>query len=126
MAVSYDTVRKGVHIACKKAGIEQAGRGCHGFRHSYARDRFAQLASAEQKNMMDRILDNRSIGRKADYGMVSEHDKELYESTRAVMNTDALQHEYVKKIGTVGYSQYLFSSFFKPIIKWFLPFIIYL
>ena len=86
VAVSYDTVRKGVHTACKKAGIEQAGRGCHGFRHSYARDRFAQLASAEQKNMMDRILDNRSVGRKADYGMVSEHDKELYESTRAVMN----------------------------------------
>lgn len=86
VAVSYDTVRKGVYIACKKAEIEQVGRGCHGFRHTYARERFSELASGEQKAMMNRILANRSIGRKADYGMVSEHDKGLYESTRVVMN----------------------------------------
>ena len=86
VGVSYDTVRKGVNIACKKANIEQRGRGCHGFRHAYARKLFDTLASDEQKRMMNRVLDNRSIGRKADYGMVSKNDKELFLSTKSIMD----------------------------------------
>ena len=85
VAVSYATVRKAVHRACKTAGIKQDGRGCHGFRHTYARERFKEFATVEQKAMMDRILENRAIGRKADYG-IGEWNRALFESTRNIMN----------------------------------------
>ena len=76
--VSYSTVRDGVNVACKRSGVEQAGRGCHGFRHTYARERMNQLMTTEQKQMMNRVLENRKLGRSADYGILSEHDKQLY------------------------------------------------
>ena len=82
--VTRDTVRKGVKKACARAKIVQDGRGTHGFRHAYARERFNQLATPQQKQMMVRILDNREIGRKADYGI---HDKQLFKDTKAVMDT---------------------------------------
>lgn len=84
--VSSTTVRDGVHVACNKANIKQGGRGTHGFRHAYARERMDQLATSDQKQMMDRILANREIGRKADYGMVSERDKTVFVETKAVMD----------------------------------------
>ncbi|MFJ7371686.1 site-specific integrase [Lysinibacillus sp. NPDC098008] len=84
--VASGTIRDGVNVACKKANVVQAGRGCHGFRHAYARDRLAQLATKEQRDMMQRILANREQGRKADYGILSEQDQALYVSTKAVMD----------------------------------------
>ena len=70
----------------KKAGIAQNGRGTHGFRHAYARERMDRLASAEHRQMLNRILDNRQMGRKSDYGMVSEQDKALYFETKGIMD----------------------------------------
>lgn len=57
IAVTANTVSSGVRRACLKAGIHQDDRGCHGFRHSYARRRFQELATAEQKEMMASILE---------------------------------------------------------------------
>lgn len=85
VAVSQTTVRDGVNVACKKAGIVQDGRGTHGFRHAYARERFEQLATAEQRGMMTRILENRSVGRPSDYGIHGEQ-KSTYFSTKNVMD----------------------------------------
>ena len=79
-------MRDGVNVVCKKVGIAQDGRGTHGFRHAYARERMDQLASAEHRQMMDRILQNRQMGRKSDYGMVSEQDKALYLETKGIMD----------------------------------------
>lgn len=84
--VSHSTIRDGINVACKKTGIEQAGRGAHGFRHAYARNRMDQLMTADQKTMMQRIIDNCSINRKADYGILSETDKTLYNATKDVMD----------------------------------------
>lgn len=84
--VSRETIRDGVNVACKKAGVVQGGRGTHGFRHAYARERMEQLASPEQKQMMSRILSNREMGRKADYGILSNSDKALYGETKKVMD----------------------------------------
>lgn len=84
--VAANTVREGVNGAFKKVGIVQDRRGGHGFRHAYARERMNQLATAEQKQMMSRILDNREIGRKADYGILSEKDKVLYAETKSIMD----------------------------------------
>lgn len=84
--VAATTVRDGINVACKKAGIVQDGRGAHGFRHAYARERMDLLATTEHKQMMARILDNREIGRKADYGILSSKDKELYAETKAIMD----------------------------------------
>ncbi|PJO43430.1 tyrosine-type recombinase/integrase [Lysinibacillus xylanilyticus] len=84
--VSYSTVRDGVNVACKRAGVTQAGRGCHGFRHAYARERMVQLMPSEQKKIMNRVLENRKIGRAADYGILSEHDKQLYAAAREAMD----------------------------------------
>lgn len=86
VAVSSTTVRDGVNVACKKAEIIQDGRGVHGFRHSYARERMDQLATASHKEMMGRILSNREVGRKADYGILSEKDKALYTETKSIMD----------------------------------------
>lgn len=84
--VVSSTVRDGINVACKKAGIVQAERGAHGFRHFYARKRFDQLASKEQKQMMNRILENRSVGRQAHYGILSAMDKQLFVETKAIMD----------------------------------------
>ena len=84
--VSYSTIRDGINVACKKAGINQAGRGAHGFRHAYARNRMNQLMTGEQKGMMQRIIDNCKVGRKADYSILSESDKLLYNATKEVMD----------------------------------------
>ncbi|MER2109245.1 MAG: tyrosine-type recombinase/integrase [Solibacillus sp.] len=81
--VTVETVRDGVKEGCKKAQIKQDGRGTHGFRHAYARERFNEMATPENKQMMTRILDNRALGRKADYGI---HDQQLYKETKAVMD----------------------------------------
>ena len=84
--VSQTTIRDGVNVACKKAEIIQGERGCHGFRHAYARNRLNELATKDQREMMNRILENRSVGRRADYGIVSAKDKELFTETKAVMD----------------------------------------
>lgn len=84
--VSYSTVRDGVNAACKKSGVEQSGRGCHGFRHTYARNRMDQLMTNEQKQMMSRVLENRKMGRAADYGILSKHDKQLYTAAKRAMD----------------------------------------
>lgn len=84
--VTATTVRDGINVACKKAGIAQGGRGAHGFRHAYARERMDELASVEQKQMMNRILSNREVGRKADYGILKASDKVLYAETKVIMD----------------------------------------
>lgn len=84
--VSTSTIRDGINVACKKAGINQAGRGAHGFRHAYARNRMDQLMTGDQKKMMQRIIDNCKVGRKADYSILSESDKLLYKATKEVMD----------------------------------------
>ncbi|WP_431027797.1 hypothetical protein [Lysinibacillus sp. LZ02] len=78
VSVTANTIRSGVRRACLKAGIEQNGRGCHGFRHDYARRRFEELASEEQKEMMSRILENRLKDRKADHGLITVEQHQLY------------------------------------------------
>lgn len=84
--VSVSTIRDGVNVACKKAGINQDKRGCHGFRHVYARERASQLMSVEQKEMMQRILENRKIGRKVNYGILSLKDNQIYKESKQIMD----------------------------------------
>lgn len=84
--VSPSTIRDGINVACKKVGINQAGRGAHGFRHAYARNRMDQLMTNDQKVMMQRIIDNCKVGRKADYSILSESDKLLYNATKEAMD----------------------------------------
>src|SRR5690554_5353267 len=43
IGVKEATVRKAINQACKKAGMKQNGRGTHGFRHLYCRDRLREL-----------------------------------------------------------------------------------
>lgn len=84
--VSSTTLRDAVNVACKKTGIQQNGRGCHGFRHAYARERMQQLMNQDQQAMMHRVLENCKVGRKADYGILSDRDKALWESTKEQMD----------------------------------------
>lgn len=84
--VSQSTVRDGVNVACKRGGVTQASRGCHGFRHTYARERMDQLMNSEEKQMMQRVLENRKMGRTADYGILSKHDKQLYAIAKEAMD----------------------------------------
>lgn len=84
--VSSTTIRDGINVACKKADLKQDGRGTHGFRHAYARQRVEQIMTSSERIMMERILSNREIGRKADYSINSEKDKLLFSSTRDKMN----------------------------------------
>lgn len=84
--VSTTTIRDAVNVACKKASIHQDGRGCHGFRHTYARERMQQVMNQDQQAMMQRILENCKVGRKADYGILSDKDKALWEVTKEKMD----------------------------------------
>lgn len=89
--VSPTTLRDGVNRACKEVGINQEGRGCHGFRHAYARDRMEQIMTADQQAMMKRVLENCKVGRKADYGILSDQDKRLF--AEAKMKMDQIHSE---------------------------------
>jgi len=89
--IQVDTIRESVSKGLKKAGIEQNRRGCHGFRHAYARERVDTLfkeRGLEDRGhqMMERILGNREIGRQADYGILKSEDRQLYEVVRSTMN----------------------------------------
>lgn len=59
----------------------------HGFRHTFARERFIQLSkgSEEQQDMINRIVDNLYEGRRANYG-VKEEEKDIYNSTKHTMD----------------------------------------
>lgn len=83
ISVKPATVRKAVNDACKKADIQQNARGTHGFRHLYCRDRLDQLLQSqgiltEGKRLLARIMANRDLRRKADYGILTEIDVDIY------------------------------------------------
>ncbi|GGD29676.1 tyrosine-type recombinase/integrase [Pontibacillus salipaludis] len=83
VTVSTDTVRRAVNEACRKASISQNGRGTHGFRHAYSRERLEELfvqrgIGREGPKMIARIMYNKEQGRNAWYGINTGHDKELY------------------------------------------------
>ena len=90
VSIKVDTIRRSVSKGLKKAGIEQNKRGCHGFRHAFARKRLQTLM--EERNitkgheMLQRILDNKEIGRVADYGIFSPNDKSLFVAVREVVD----------------------------------------
>ncbi|MGG3451244.1 integrase domain-containing protein [Domibacillus aminovorans] len=92
LPIKADTIRRAVNLACKKADIVQDRRGCHGFRHAYARGRVETLMKDQGLNergdrMLHRILTNRTERKQADYGMVSKEDKKLFKKVREVVNT---------------------------------------
>lgn len=89
--IKVDTIRESVSKGLKKAGIEQNRRGCHGFRHAFARSRvetlFRERGLGERGHqMMQRILVNREVGRQADYGILKVEDQQLYLEVRNVMD----------------------------------------
>lgn len=88
--VKVDTIRKAVNRGLKKAGINQEGRGCHGFRHAYARERLIHLMKEKKiegaMEMLQRILENRENGKLADYGVFTPKDKALFFAVREVVN----------------------------------------
>lgn len=84
--VTEKTVRNGVNVGFKKAGIEQKGRGCHGFRHTYARERVAMLMTEQEKKLFDRCLDRYLEGKRADYGIFKPEQRELYNSMKKKMD----------------------------------------
>lgn len=87
ISVKPATIRKKVNVACKKANIIQDRRGTHGFRHLYCRERLNELLSAysiltEGKQLLSRIMANRDINRKADYGILSDKDISNYKKLK--------------------------------------------
>lgn len=91
VSIRVDTIRKSVSEGLKAAGIVQKRRGCHGFRHSYARGRvdalFQERGVSEHGHiMMQRILENRSDNKAADYGILTKEDRQLYKEVRETMN----------------------------------------
>lgn len=88
--IKVDTIRKSVSKGLKKAGIEQHNRGCHGFRHAFARNRLKILMTERKINrgeeMLLRILENKGIGKVADYGIFSPNDKSLFVAVREVVD----------------------------------------
>lgn len=90
VSVKSDTVRRAVNKACKKTGILQNGRGTHGFRHAFTRERVDQLLDQQGikdagRKMIDRIMENRDQGRSAYYGIL-DHNKELFDKVKSVID----------------------------------------
>jgi integrase len=89
--VERDTVRRAVNKACKEVGVVQAGRGVHGFRHAYSRERLDRLfkergIQEQASKMIERIMSNRDQGRLANYGILSTKDKTLFEEVKQVID----------------------------------------
>jgi len=79
------TLRDGLSRACKKAGIKS--RGIHGFRHTYARNRLNDLLNEKGISevggkMMKRIFNNIAKGKKADYGIYTDKDRQIFHQVK--------------------------------------------
>lgn len=90
------TVRRGISASLKKAEIEQNRRGSHGFRHAYARERVQELMQSKGlaergHSMLNRCLANYELERKANYGIHSSADRQLYSEVKEVI--DAVHSE---------------------------------
>ncbi|WP_240378141.1 site-specific integrase [Bacillus piscicola] len=89
VSVKPDTVRRAVNRAAKDEGIKQLGRGMHGFRHLYARDRVSELLEQrgvreQGSQLLERMFENMDQGRYVDYGI---HGKEeLFAELKAVVD----------------------------------------
>jgi hypothetical protein len=91
ISVERDTVRRAVNEACRRAGISQKGRGTHGFRHAYSRERIDQLFKEQgihlqATRMLERIMANRDQGRLVTYGVFSKKDKTLFEKVKQIID----------------------------------------
>lgn len=89
--IKYATIRHAVYTACLKAGISQNRRGCHGFRHSYVRNRMKfelEKASIEKEayTVLEKIFNNRELNRPTDYGIHGERKLYIYEKVKEIMN----------------------------------------
>ncbi|TRM08323.1 tyrosine-type recombinase/integrase [Lentibacillus cibarius] len=79
--VRYNTLKDAYYRAAGKADIENY-TGSHGFRHSYAREQLKSMLQEKGiyekgQQMIERMLDNRSLGYRKDYG-VSSSERVLY------------------------------------------------
>ncbi len=81
--MSKDSVRKLNNDAFKKAGLKTNGRGCHGYRHAYARDRVKELMTPAEQQVLVRSLERYGEGKNADYGA---HNRALYNSMKSKMD----------------------------------------
>lgn len=89
--IKYATIRHAVYKACLKAGISQNRRGCHGFRHSYVRNRmkceFEKVSITKEANtILEKIFNNRELNRPTDYGIHGERKLYIYEKVKGIMN----------------------------------------
>jgi integrase len=85
------TLRSGLKRACDRSQVPSTG--WHGFRHTYARGRLESILgdrSREGKEIIERMLNNRSEGRKIDAG-IKGHEKELFLTVKDAIN--AVHHE---------------------------------
>ncbi|QRG67335.1 tyrosine-type recombinase/integrase [Brevibacillus choshinensis] len=86
--LSETTMRNGVAVACRKAGIES--RGTHGFRHTYARERVQELIQeripdqkAEVHWMLKRLVKNYHGEQRMDSGI----GRDLYDDIKGIVDT---------------------------------------
>ncbi|MEH6944858.1 hypothetical protein [Bacillus sp. JJ722] len=85
-SLTSGSLQQSFRRSCKRGDVNYHGRGCHGLRHAYARERVQQLITIEEKQMLQRVLVNRSKGKKADYGILSDKDKFIFASMLEKMN----------------------------------------
>lgn len=86
LGLKEGTLRSGLNRACERSGALSAG--WHGFRHTYARERLEQLLGErkeEGRGIIERMLNNRSCGRKIDTG-IRVHEKELFQAVKHAIN----------------------------------------
>lgn len=86
--ITEKTMRNGVSIACKKAGIPS--QGTHGFRHTYARERVQELIQeripdreAEAHWGMQRLIENYRSDQRMDSGI----ERDLYDDIKGIVDT---------------------------------------
>lgn len=83
--VTSGTVQNDLNKVCKELKIKN--NGTHGFRHTYARNRVNEIMAEEEKEMLKRCLENfKDESRKADYGIFTEKDRNIYNSTLEKIN----------------------------------------
>ena len=80
-----DTIR----AVCDKHDFHR--EGMHGFRHSYTRERLEIFykekgISETGPKMLERIMQNRDVWRKADYGINSKEDKQLFNQVKECLD----------------------------------------
>lgn len=84
VGLKQSTLSGYLNDACKGAGVKS--NGWHGFRHTFSREYFDKIATEKEKENLQKAIQNKREGYRADKGILRSELREMKEKANQVMN----------------------------------------